>query len=87
MSDWFDAFNGSLELVAAALTSMHVEKTWYAKSATGVSIPAQCAFAGWGLWNCLYYPHLGQWLSFIGGLAVFGMNALWATLLIRYRTR
>lgn len=31
----------------------------------------------WGLWNLFYYPHLDQWLSFIGGLIVVSVNITW----------
>ncbi len=31
----------------------------------------------WGLWNLYYYPHLGQWASFTGGLVVVSVNLTW----------
>lgn len=41
-------------------------------------------FTLWGLWNLFYYPHLGQWLSFFGGLWIVLVNTVYLGLMIYY---
>jgi hypothetical protein len=53
----------------------------------GVSILSTTMFTAWGFWNLFYYPHLGQWWSFTGGLAIVAANALWVALMLKYRAR
>lgn len=55
------------------------------KAVAGVSILSTVFFTLWGGWNLFYYPHLGQWLSFYGGIAIMIANALWVLLMMKYR--
>lgn len=80
-----DAINGLFELCGAYFIWLHIRQVLKDKAVAGVSIPAVVFFAAWGFWNLYYYPHLGQWLSFTGGLAIFAANAIWIYLLIKYR--
>ena len=32
---------------------------------------------GGGLWNLIFYPFLGQWWSFAGGVFLVTMNFIW----------
>ena len=38
----------------------------------------------WGFWNLYYYPWLGQYLSFWGGLAVVVVNVTYLSMLFYY---
>jgi hypothetical protein len=52
-----------------------------------VSIAATAFFAAWGLWNLYYYPHLGQWASWAGGVAVVTTNTAYVAGMIYYARR
>lgn len=80
-----DLFNGLFELCGAAFIGLHIRQILKDKSIKGVSIPATMFFTAWGFWNLFYYPHLGQWLSFAGGIAIVTANVVWISLMLRYR--
>jgi len=42
-------------------------------------------FTSWGMWNLFYYPHLGQWYSFAGGVFIVSVNTFWLGQIIYYR--
>ena len=84
---WQDAINGSFELLGAPFILVSVIKLYREKIVRGVSWTTVLFFTSWGLWNLYYYPHLGQWLSFAGGLAVFFANVAWVVLLVVYHRR
>lgn len=44
-------------------------------------------FWSWGIWNLFFYPSLGQWYSFVGGIALVAGNTVWVALALRYRNR
>lgn len=80
-----DLINGAFELLAGVAIYGHVQRLRVDKQVRGASIWATAFFTTWGFWNLFYYPHLGQWASTIGGVAVVAMNAWWVTLMIKYR--
>ena len=80
-----DLINGSFELLAGFFILNHCKKVVKDKKVRGVSIISVAFFTSWGFWNLFYYPHLGQVLSFWGGIIVVFANALWTILLIRYK--
>lgn len=43
----------------------------------GVQISPTLFFFIWGIWNLYYYPHLNQWFSFLGGIAIVVTNGIW----------
>ena len=79
-----DLVNGLFELFGAAFVYLHIRQIRKDKKVAGVSIPAIFFFTSWGFWNLFYYPHLGQWLSFVGGMAIVTTNAVWIYYLIKY---
>jgi hypothetical protein len=83
--NWNDAINGSLECVSAGLMLGHCHATWRDKKVSGVNIKSQAAFTLWSAWNLVYYPSLDQWFSALGAVFVLTNNALWLSLLLRYR--
>lgn len=80
-----DIINGSFEIVGAFLCWLNVRKLLIDKRVEGVYWPVQAFFASWGLWNLYYYPSLGQWASFWGGLMLFIGNTAWVFMAIYYK--
>lgn len=80
-----DIVNGCFEALGAASIWMHVRAIIRDKKSRGVSGFATAFFTGWGFWNLYYYPHLEQWFSFVGGLAIVSGNGIWLYFMWRYR--
>lgn len=81
MNDWI---NGLFEIGGGLLCWMNVIKVRKDRKVCGVYWPVQAFFAAWGWWNLYYYPSLGQWASFAGGIVLVAGNSLWVLLAIRY---
>jgi len=79
-----DLINGLFETSGALFILLSIIKTLKDKEVKGVSWLHVSFFSGWGIWNLFYYPFLGQWLSFCGGVAIVISNTVWCTLLIYY---
>ena len=79
-----DLINGLFELFAGFFVLMHCHRLLKDKQVKGVSLVATTFFTSWGIWNLYYYPHLGQWLSFFGGLSIVCANALWISMMVYY---
>lgn len=82
---WFDLVNGLFEFVGALSIWMNVATILKHKQTRGVSKFATGFFTSWGYWNLYYYPHLGQWFSFSGGVAIVLGNTVWLYLMWKYR--
>lgn len=50
----------------------------------GVDWRVTAFFAIWGGWNLYYYPSLGQWASFMGGVVIVTTNIIWLLLALHY---
>lgn len=83
--NWFDATNAAFEIGGSVFTWVNVRALFRDKMVRGVRIEATVLFTIWGAWNCVWYPHLGQWLSFFGGLFIFFANIAWIVLALKYR--
>lgn len=82
---WQDFVNGILfELIGGCLLWLNVAKLYEDKQVRGVNWITYAFFACWGIWNLYYYPHLGQWLSFVGGLNVVLANTVWVWMALYY---
>ncbi len=79
-----DPVNGAFEMTGGLMQLSNCYKLWRDKRIAGVYWPATAVFALWGLWNLLYYPSLGQWFSFIGGVTIVVANFLWVCMAIGY---
>jgi hypothetical protein len=79
-----DAINGTLELIGSALVWFNVLALWRAKQVRGVHWGSSAFFCLWGAWNLYFYPALGQWFSFYGGISVIAANVTWVMLAVRY---
>ena len=80
-----DAINGCLEFLAGFMILNHCRVVLRERVVAGVSIVSTIFFSAWGIWNLWYYPHLGQMLSFYGGLLIVIANCLWVGLMIRFK--
>jgi hypothetical protein len=79
-----DAINGLFELIGGLLICMSIRQLHHDKQVRGVSILPTTFFATWGLWNVWFYPSLGCWFSFAGGLVVVTANLIWVGQMIYY---
>lgn len=82
-----DLVNGLFELCGGLLLWTNVRALHKAKRFEGVAIAPTAFFAAWGVWNLFYYPHLGQTLSFVGGLVVVSANIVWVAQMVYYKGR
>lgn len=80
----WDMVNGMFESTGCLFVFLHVRRILKDKTVKGVSIPATIYFVLWGIWNLAYYPHLEQWISFVGSSSIALMNSVWVVLLIYY---
>lgn len=72
-----DLINGLFEFSGALFNCLNVRAIFRDKKISGVHWSPVVLFSAWGLWNLYYYPHLHQWLSFTGGLAIVSTNLIW----------
>lgn len=72
-----DMINGSFELMGAFFLLLNVRQLYRDKELNGVHWAPTLFFSTWGVWNLYYYPSLGQWYSFAGGLAIVCINTFW----------
>ena len=79
-----DLFNASLEAVAGLFIGLSCWRLYNDKKVRGVNVITVGFFAFWGFWNLYYYPHLGQWLSFWGGIVVVTVNTFWMGQMLYY---
>ncbi len=76
--------NGLFEFCGSIFLTLNVLKLYQDKEVKGVSWIAVGFFFSWGLWNLRFYPRLGQWYSFYGGICIAVVNAIWLAMLIHY---
>lgn len=76
-----DVINAGFEFGAGFAVLHHCAKVYEHKQVRGVSHAAVLFFTVWGVWNLFYYPHLGQFWSFAGGIFVTLANALYLGML------
>ena len=84
---WPDIVNGSYELFAAPFILLSIIRLYKQKEAKGVSWIHVGFITSWGFWNLFYYPHLNQWCSFVGGIAIVIANTIWLSQLLYYRNQ
>jgi hypothetical protein len=81
-----DAINGIFELGMSIMLLTSLRRLWRDKCVKGWSINAVLWPTAWGFWNLYYYPSLGQWWSFCGGLAVVLVNSIWIGLALYFQS-
>lgn len=80
-----DLINGAFEACGALALCANIRQLLKDKQVRGIHWGSTIFFTSWGLWNVFYYPHLGQWASFAGGLFIALANIVWLVLRIKYR--
>lgn len=80
-----DAINAVFELGGGLAVFAHCRAVLRDREVHGVSWLAVLFFTLWGFWNLLYYPHLGQWMSFWCGMLIVIGNTTWIVLIIKFR--
>jgi hypothetical protein len=85
MITWQDGTNGLIESLGGLMGWTNVFAIYRDKKVRGVNVWASAFFTIWGFWNLYYYPHLGQWASFVGGLCIVSSNVSWVYLAYTYR--
>lgn len=75
--NWADLINGGFELFGAFALWQNVIAVRRDRKVLGYNPKATIFFTTWGIWNLYFYPSLGQWLSFWGGVAIVTVNAIW----------
>lgn len=81
---WQDLLNGLFESLGGFFIFLSCWKLLKQKKVRGVSVYHISYFTAWGFWNLYYYPFLGQWTSFVGGMLVVLVNIFWLGLLVFY---
>ena len=82
-----DLTNGMFELIGGVLLLLNIRRILIDKAIMGVSWMPVLFFTSWGVWNLYYYPSLNQWCSFVGGLFIVIVNAIWLILVFKYYKR
>lgn len=80
-----DLVNGLFELFGGFFLWGNVRRARRDRRFRGVAIVPTAFFTAWGVWNLYYYPSLGQWLSFVGGLNIVAANCVWVAQMVWYR--
>ena len=79
-----DLINASFEALGAFAALGNIRRLLIDKQVHGVSTMSTTFFLLWGFWNMYYYPNLGQWASFYGGLALVLTNVWRVALMVYY---
>lgn len=79
-----DHINGLFEFAGGVILLKNAKAIIRDKRLAGVSWLPVLFFSAWGLWNLYYYPSLGQWWSFAGGIFVCTTNWVWLALVGYY---
>jgi hypothetical protein len=79
-----DFINGVFEAGIALFLWKGVLMLRVDKEVKGFYWPTVAWTTAWGVWNLFYYPHLGQWFSFGGGIAVVLVNITWLAHVAHY---
>ena len=79
-----DLINGLFEFGGSIFTWANCWRVKKDGGYAGVFLPGIVFFTSWGAWNLYYYPSLGQWWSFHGGLSIMLANIVWILLMLKY---
>ncbi len=82
-----DMVNGLFEFCGGLLVWWNVSALYRDKQVAGVRIIPTAFFSAWGLWNLYFYPYLGQWWSFSGGINIVVATVTWVGQMVYYRKR
>jgi len=80
-----DTINGLFECFGSLFILLSIRQLIKDKQVRGFHWGHLTFFTTWGLWNLVYYPHLDQWVSFVGGIFVTLANVVYLALILYYR--
>lgn len=72
-----DLVNGLFEFAGGLMLVWNIRRLYLDKEVKGASMLPLAFFTSWGLWNCWFYPTNGLWYSFLGGVFLAVVNAIW----------
>jgi len=87
MSEYWDWGNAFFEGVGSILTWLNVRALRRDKVVKGVQWQVTVFWTCWGVFNLFFYPALGLWLSFWGGVSIVAANAVWVWMVVYYMWR
>jgi hypothetical protein len=79
-----DLINGAFEAFGGVFIVINIHQLLKDKIVKGIHWGSTIFFTIWGIWNVYYYPFLGQWISFSGGLFIAVANIIWMCLRVYY---
>jgi hypothetical protein len=79
-----DIINGTYELLGSIAVWSNVYAISKDKGYAGIRVSVMAFFTSWGFWNLYYYPHLGQFVSLLGGVSIAVANVAFITSMIFY---
>lgn len=79
-----DLINGGFEAFMSVILCFNCRRLYLDKTVKGVSPIPFIFVILWGLWNLYYYPSIGQWWSFAGGLSVVCVNISYCLMMFYY---
>jgi hypothetical protein len=82
-----DVINGLFEFAGAVAGFVNCVKLYRDKQVRGFVPSLSLYFIAWGIWNCAYYPLLGQWVSLAGTIAITFSNGLYLALAIYFKRK
>ncbi len=80
-----DMITGSFGAFGAFFVLLSIRQAYIDKEVKGVSWVHFIFFLAWGYWNLYFYPHLGQWLSFYGGVGIVSANTVLVVQILYYK--
>ena len=81
---WPDIINSAFQWGAAVFLLLNISRLKKDRDVRGISMVPVYFFLLWGFWNLYYFPHLEQWSSFVGGVAVLVVNLVWVGMALWY---
>lgn len=79
-----DLVNALFEGIGGFIILLNIFKIHKDKEIKGFHWVVLLFFTSWGYWNLFYYPHLGQYLSFICGVGVVLSNTIYLSMVLYY---
>lgn len=80
-----DIVNALFEAIGGCLIWINVYRLHIDKRIAGVSMLPTAFFSAWGIWNLWFYPAVGAWWSFLGGISIVIANSVWWWQMLKYR--
>lgn len=82
-----DAVNGLYESLGGLFIAFSIWRLWHDKQCKGISLVHVLFFWSWGFWNLYFYPAVGAWYSFYGGIGIVIVQSIWLAMILYYRRK